>query len=102
MPVGHTYHLFIERWSDASVSPEGREAMNNSAKYHNTITHEPNERTKQMKYFIEYDQVNDDSKMWEELTEDEFIEICFAQRHFEPDIYFVQLTGPTLVIRSKS
>ena len=55
-----------------------------------------------MKYFIEYQPTKNESKMWEELTEDEFIEICSAQSDFEPDIYFIQLTGPTLVIRSKS
>jgi hypothetical protein len=66
------------------------------------MTYESNEKEKQMKYFIEYQPTKNESKMWEELTEDEFIDICSAQNDFETDIYFIQLTVPSLVIMSKS
>jgi hypothetical protein len=55
-----------------------------------------------MKYFLEYIPAMSEEKVWEELTEGQFIDICSRENDFEPDIYFIQLTGPTLVIRSKS
>jgi hypothetical protein len=57
-----------------------------------------------MKYWIEYKAPADeyDDKLWEELTESEFSEICTAQGDYAPDIYFIQLTEPSLVIRNKS
>tara|TARA_B110000908_G_scaffold71176_1_gene85900 strand:+ start:20601 stop:20864 length:264 start_codon:yes stop_codon:yes gene_type:complete len=81
---------------------EGAEVKKINAKLINFMTYESNEKEKQMKYFVEYQPTKNESKMWEELTEDEFTSACCAQNDFEPDIYFIQLTGPSLVIRSKS
>ena len=78
------------------------EVRKNNAKLINFMTYESNEKEKQMKYFLEYIPAKSESKMWIELTEYDFAEICSAQEDFEPDIYFIQLTGPSLVIREKS
>ena len=82
--------------------PEGAGVKRINAKLINFVTYESNEKEKQMKYFLEYIPAKSESKMWIELTEYDFAEICSAQDDFEPDIYFIQLTGPSLVIRSKS
>ena len=56
-----------------------------------------------MKYWLEYKAPAEsyDSKEWKELTEAEFVEICKAQGGYNQDIYFIQLTGPSLVIKGK-
>jgi len=56
-----------------------------------------------MKYWLEYKAPAEsyDDKEWEELTEAEFVEICQAQGDYAADIYFIQLTGPSLVIKRK-
>ncbi len=57
-----------------------------------------------MKYWLEYKAAIEsyDDKEWDELTESEFVEICKAQGDWAADIYFILLSGPSLVIRSKS
>jgi len=57
-----------------------------------------------MKYWLEYKAAIEsyDDKEWDELTESEFVEICKAQGDWAADIYFILLSGPSLVIRNKS
>ena len=56
-----------------------------------------------MKYWIEYTaaRTKSESYKWEELSEAEFVEICQAQEDYFEDIYFMQLTEPSLVIKRK-
>ena len=56
-----------------------------------------------MKYWIEYKAPADeyDDKLWEELTESEFGEICTAQGDYQPNIYCVELSEPSIVVVHK-
>lgn len=56
-----------------------------------------------MKYWLEYKAPSEsyNDKEWDELTEAEFVEICKAQGEDDLDIYFVQLSKPSLVIKRK-
>ena len=56
-----------------------------------------------MKYWIEYKAPADDydDKLWEELTEDEFSRICTEQGDYQPNIYFIELSEPSLVVVHK-
>ena len=60
-----------------------------------------------MAYFVEYTPNESEGEQWEELTEAQFVALC--QRHtdnlatdaWQANMYFVQLTGPSIVLIDK-
>tara|TARA_R110002153_G_scaffold114677_1_gene257572 strand:+ start:688 stop:921 length:234 start_codon:yes stop_codon:yes gene_type:complete len=60
-----------------------------------------------MAYFVEYTPNENEGKQWEELTEAQFADLCqqhqdkLATGAWQDDVYFAQLTGPTVVLVDK-